>query len=129
MKKTPAYIRVYQNISNQIIHGIYPYQSRIPSKREMAQKENCSLITIEHAYELLVDEGYIESRPRSGYYVSYQVGDVFESEVTPVDISVSFENTDITFPASVFAKACRKVTGMMHSKLPSRREFRSYKKY
>ena len=79
MKKTPAYIRVYQNISNQIIHGIYPYQSRIPSKREMAQKENCSLITIEHAYELLVDEGYIESRPRSGYYVSYQVGDVFES--------------------------------------------------
>ena len=122
MKKTPAYIRVYQNISNQIIHGIYPYQSRIPSKREMAQKENCSLITIEHAYELLVDEGYIESRPRSGYYVSYQVGDVFESEVTPVDISVSFENTDITFPASVFAKACRKVTGMMHSKLPSRSE-------
>ena len=122
MKKTPAYIRVYQNISNQIIHGIYPYQSRIPSKREMAQKENCSLITIEHAYELLIDEGYIESRPRSGYYISYQVGDVFESEVTPVDISVSFENADMTFPASVFAKACRKVTGMMVSKLPSRSE-------
>ena len=26
--------------------------------------------TIEHAYQLLLDEGFIYSKPRSGYYVS-----------------------------------------------------------
>ena len=26
--------------------------------------------TVEHAYQLLLDEGYIYSRPRSGYFVS-----------------------------------------------------------
>ncbi len=36
-----------------------------------------SAVTVDHSYELLCDEGYIESRPRSGYYVIYRGDDGF----------------------------------------------------
>ena len=46
-------------------------------KRILADKENVSVITVAHAYELLASEGYITSRMRSGYYVSYLEKDFF----------------------------------------------------
>ena len=36
----------------------------------MSQHLSLSHTTIEHAYQLLLDEGFIYSKPRSGYYVS-----------------------------------------------------------
>ena len=122
MKKTPSYIQVYQHISENIIHGYYPYGTKIPSKRQTALEQNCSVITVEHAYELLMDEGYIESKQRSGYYVCYKVGDLYESTTEDSVMAITHSDSDDTFPASVFAKACRKVLSMMDSQLPSRSE-------
>ena len=79
--KTKAYITVYKHIQQKIIHGSYAYGNKIPSKRQTALEEDVSVITVEHAYELLVDEGYIESKQRSGYFVTYREGDVFESDI------------------------------------------------
>lgn len=69
--KTKAYMDLYLKIRNDIIRGIYQTGDKLPSKRILADKENVSVITVAHAYELLASEGYITSRMRSGYYVSY----------------------------------------------------------
>ena len=65
----PAYIQLYKLIREDIISGQYPYGSKLPSKRLLAEESGVSVITVEHAYTLLAEEGYIEARERSGYYV------------------------------------------------------------
>lgn len=65
------YLKIYNTYKNAIIDGTYPYQSKLPSKRTTADDFGVSLITVEHAYELLLEEGYIMAKERSGYYVSY----------------------------------------------------------
>ncbi len=46
---------------------------RLPSKRKLAAHLEISQITVETAYSQLLAEGYITSRPRSGYFVHGQV--------------------------------------------------------
>ena len=60
--KKPAYLEVYVRIRDKITGGVYHYGERLPSKRALAEQTGTSVITIEHAYQLLVDEGYAESR-------------------------------------------------------------------
>ena len=43
---------------------------RVPSVRELSRDRGLSPATIVHAYELLEADGFIESRPRSGFFVS-----------------------------------------------------------
>jgi DNA-binding transcriptional MocR family regulator len=43
---------------------------KLPSVREFCKTRGLSPATVLHAYDTLVSEGLIESRPRSGYYVS-----------------------------------------------------------
>lgn len=107
MKKIPSYIQIYQQISDSIIHGFYTYGMKIPSKRQTALENNCSVITVEHAYELLIDEGYIESKQRSGYFVSYKVGDLFETKIEEKELSIT-NNGEEVFPASVLLKQVEK---------------------
>ena len=57
-------------MKNQIIEGQYQAQDKFPSKRQLSEHLSLSHTTIEHAYQLLLDEGFIYSKPRSGYYVS-----------------------------------------------------------
>lgn len=71
-KRLPRYLRLYQRLRQEIIKGRYRYGERLPSKRMMALESSLSVITIEHCYELLLEEGYIEARERSGYYVCYR---------------------------------------------------------
>lgn len=54
-----------------IAEGVLPPRYKLPSKRFLAAELEIAVITVEHAYELLCDEGYAVSRPRSGYYVAY----------------------------------------------------------
>lgn len=56
-------------MKNKIICGEYQSGQKLPSKRVMADKTGYSIITVETAYNMLIDEGYITSRQRSGYYV------------------------------------------------------------
>ncbi len=74
MKK---YLKVYQKIKNDIINGLYSHNRKLPSKRTLAEDTGVSLITVETAYDILQSEGYIESKQRSGYYVTYSTNDMF----------------------------------------------------
>lgn len=66
----PLYRQLYDQIRGHILSGKLPAGSRLPSVRELAAELSASRNTIEGAYQELYAEGYISSRPRSGYFVS-----------------------------------------------------------
>ena len=82
--REPEYVKLYKKLSGEIVSGIYKRGDRLPSKRTLSDNTGLSPVTVEHAYALLLEEGYVESRERSGYYVSYDDGQ-FRPPVTPSD--------------------------------------------
>lgn len=88
MTKNKLYLTVYESIRRDIIHGAYKKGDKIPSKRTTALEWNVSLITVEHAYELLLDEGYIVSKEKRGYFV------IYDSEYNPATQHISPESED-----------------------------------
>ena len=61
-----AYLQLYRQLKEDIVGGLLPRGSRLPSKRQLSAELGLSLITVEHALSLLADEGYAVSRERSG---------------------------------------------------------------
>jgi len=64
-----SYERVAGEIAELIRAGAYRPGSRLPSVRRMAQSWQVSVTTVTSAYYLLEARGWIEARPRSGYFV------------------------------------------------------------
>ncbi len=67
----PGYMQLYAQIREAVVTGVYRRGERLPSKRLLAEEVGTSVITVMHAYGILCDEGYVEPRERSGYYVIY----------------------------------------------------------
>ena len=108
----PVYLQIYKQIKDDIISGNYPYNTKLPSKRLLADETETSTVTVEHAYELLCDEGYVESRERSGFFVIFRNSDGFAlpSAVELHESAVSYhQHTNPDFPFSVLAKTMRNV--------------------
>lgn len=80
-KDPPAYLSLYETIREEILSGIRPYGSRLPSRRVLARDRGVSAVTVDHSYELLCEEGYAESRPKSGFFVTYREEDGFSLPV------------------------------------------------
>ncbi len=74
-KKEFAYIQLYEQLKRDIVQGAFTYGDKLPSKRLLAEETGASVITVEHTYSILCDEGYIEPRERSGYFVIYRESD------------------------------------------------------
>lgn len=107
----PAYLQLYLQLRQDIVAGIYPTKTKLPSKRTVASECKLSTVTVEHAYALLCDEGYAEARERSGYFVIFRADDGFAGSTPtsnkPIPPHPSQEHGD--FPFSVLAKTMRKV--------------------
>ena len=73
----PAYMQIYNEMRSRIISGAFIQGSKLPSKRELAGDCLVSTVTVEHAYQLLCDEGFCEMRQRSGCYVKYSSDSFF----------------------------------------------------
>lgn len=67
--KTPMYDQLYAAVAAAIREGALRCGEKLPSKRELCAQLGVSRATVETAYELLCAEGYVDARPRSGYYV------------------------------------------------------------
>lgn len=67
--KQPMYLQIYDQIKNKIINSEIVKNEKLPSKRALAKQLNIGIVTIENAYAQLIDEGYIISKERDGYYV------------------------------------------------------------
>ncbi|MCR4896524.1 MAG: PLP-dependent aminotransferase family protein, partial [Lachnospiraceae bacterium] len=68
--KKPLYEYLYECLKNDIRSGVLPGNQRLPSKREMARDHGVAVVTVENAYAQLLAEGYLYTRPRSGFYVT-----------------------------------------------------------
>ena len=66
----PLYEQIYNNIKKLILDGTYPNGSKLPSTRNMSVILNVSRNTVDTADYQLMSEGYIDSVPKSGFYVN-----------------------------------------------------------
>lgn len=119
----PKYYYLYSAIKEDILSGTLKKNEKLPSKRSLAEHLGLSLITVENAYQMLKDEGYIESRERSGYFVTELKPLGRKIDVTrELDLlehkkrlqlleeeQVVEEKKDTMFPASVYFKTVRSV--------------------
>jgi len=62
--------QIRQKLVEAILAGSFPAGSKLPSSRKLAEQLGVARNTIVLAYEQLVEEGYLESRQRSGIFVT-----------------------------------------------------------
>ncbi|MBQ3824211.1 MAG: PLP-dependent aminotransferase family protein [Clostridia bacterium] len=107
----PAYLQLYRQLRDDIIDGAYQFGARLPSKRSLSDDSGTSTVTVEHTYALLCDEGYVEAREKSGYFVVFRSVDGFAA---PTERRAASNNPPPSserpaFPFSVMAKTLRAV--------------------
>lgn len=110
--KEKAYMQLYRQLRQDIVDGVYKYDRKLPSKRILSEESGVSVITAEHAYSLLCDEGYIEARQRKGYFVIYRERDFISQGQKTEERPHRATNTHSiknNFPFSVLSKTMRKV--------------------
>ena len=108
MKK---YLSVYQETKSKILSGEFKAGEKLLSKRVMADKTGTSVITVEKAYSMLCEEGYIVSKEKSGYFVAeldlpYKV-ELPKTEISYLEEEKFQESED--FEYSLWFKTVRKV--------------------
>lgn len=64
------YEHLYKCIRTDILQGVLHAGEKLPSKRSFAKNLGISIITVENAYGKLMEEGYIFSLPKRGFYVT-----------------------------------------------------------
>ena len=65
----PLYEALYRCIRDDILSGQLASGEKLPSKRALAENLEVSKITVESAYNQLLQEGYIRSVEKVGYFV------------------------------------------------------------
>ena len=68
-----AYLELADDLQQLIQSGSLRVGDRMPSIRQLAHDKHVSITTIQSAYEVLENRGFVEARPRSGYYVRPRV--------------------------------------------------------
>lgn len=81
------YEQLYSELKKAIISGELPAGSRLPSTRSLASQYSISRNTVVTAYNQLYVEGFVTSRPGSGFYIE-QIPEAIEitSKNSPADI-------------------------------------------
>lgn len=107
------YLQIYEYFKKEIILGTYKANTKLPSKRALAKEYNIALNTVENAYAKLLEEGFIYSKERSGYFVS-NVGELYILDNKKVilekekeDIKYDFSYNGVSnegFPFKLFKK-------------------------
>jgi DNA-binding transcriptional MocR family regulator len=85
--KGTRYEALAAELTRLVQAGTLRLGDRLPSVRHMSQQKGLSLTTVLKAYQVLEDQGVVEARPQSGYYVRgvlAQPATLVESEVPTV---------------------------------------------
>lgn len=85
------YLSIYEELKHQISNGIFPLGETFPPEPELQLLYNTSRITVRHAVQLLVDEGYLQRIHGVGTIVVSQK----ESLQLQTLLSFSEENKDV----------------------------------
>lgn len=76
------YEQIYEYIRNEIRAGSLLQNEKLPSARYLADYLQVSRTTVDMAYGQLVAEGYLEAKPKRGYYVSATADHPYEMEMS-----------------------------------------------
>ncbi len=135
-KNKALYVSLYEHIKADIESGNIKSFEKLPSKRQLAEHLDISVITVQNAYAQLLSEGYITAKERSGYFavetelilghlppansvrqVSNSDNGVNQSSAK-LELSL-YKNTVNTenFPFSTWAKIMRQVLSENYDKL------------
>lgn len=107
----PLYQQLYDSLAGQIRDGRLRTGERLPGKRTLAAQLAVAVNTVDTAYQMLVAEGYLEARPKSGFFVlaytdalpqppapvPVQAGEEAEPPPVPFDLSTGSVDTAL-FP-------------------------------
>ena len=128
-KKTYLYETIYVHLKHLIEKDVLNENDMMPSKRKLAEQFKVSPLTIEKAYIQLIEEGYVYSVEKKGYFVGKKVTlfkptqskktyDLHEKEKTTYlyDFSTSYVDTE-HFPNQVWAKLAREVLSEQHHQM------------
>src|SRR3954470_4755102 len=72
----PLYLKVAHQIQGQIRKGALRVGDRVPSIRGLRRQQGVSVSTVLQAYFWLENQGWIEPRPQSGFYVRIPYSDL-----------------------------------------------------
>lgn len=107
----PLYLRVYSYYKDLIASGRLPAGAKLPSIRRCAEELEVSRTTVEAAYLQLAAEGYVVSKPQSGFYATaldYDMTAGTERKQPPVrreapDIRFDFSSASVDAESFDFA--------------------------
>ncbi len=103
---TPLYLQLYLYLRNAILSGGILPGDKLPSLRLMGKQLGLSVTTIDLAYNQLLTEGYVKSKPQSGYYVCNIPPEALKNGISR---DASNSNTDTDFEnLSYFSEASLK---------------------
>lgn len=110
-KKQSRYLEIYRRLREEIVSDVYPFGTKLPSKRVLAARYGVSVTTVEHALAILCDEGYANSKERSGVFAAYRAGDSFAVAPTrsvkePPHVQA---HVGETLPLTVLSRTVRRV--------------------
>jgi len=69
MTVAPIYLRIAEDVARQVSSGALRDGDRVPSLRALGRQMRVSVTTALQAYLWLESRGYLESRPRSGFFI------------------------------------------------------------
>lgn len=104
------YITIYQQLKEDIQQEVYSDGQKLPSIRLLAKIHQCSIETIKHALQLLVENELIYAKNRSGFYVLQKEKEsIAMEESTLIDFGSSTAD-GIAFPYQDFQLCLKKAT-------------------
>jgi len=105
------YEYLYRRLRDDILSGKLAAGERLPSKRALAEHLRVSVITVEGAYRQLEAEGYVDARPRRGFFAA-QVDRRLPAAEPPRSWRLDLKSgrTDPSrFPSALWARLTRQV--------------------
>lgn len=76
----PLYEQIVSQIKAQIMNGELEAVEALPSIRSLAKSLQISVLTVQKAYDILQEDGFIETTAGKGCYVSVQNQDFYLEE-------------------------------------------------
>ncbi len=68
--EVPIYLQIAQSIENDIVRGVFPEETQIPSTTEVSLTYKINPATVAKGFNLLVDDGLIYKKRGVGMFVS-----------------------------------------------------------
>ena len=92
------YVQLYESIRDEILRGELKAGEKLPSLRSLAKSLNISVTTAQLSYNQLLVEGYILSKPQSGYYIAEVSSSKQKEQTALLDDFIENEMSHTTNP-------------------------------